>query len=102
MGDENMKICQFWRRGFVTKSQKYKERGNCPFSLDIIFKQNLENCIVIFYKYLAFVRIILDFINDTHRENCVLLCLLCFAVFFLTFFLCLHNQSISVHSVFTY
>ena len=49
MGDENMKICQFWRRGFVTKSQKYKERGNCPFSLDIIFKQNLENCI---YSYL--------------------------------------------------
>ena len=44
--------------------------------------------------------------NDTHRENCVLLnsvqeFIEIEAWLLLIFFLCLHNQLISIHSTFT-
>ena len=45
--------------------------------------------------------------NDTRRQNCVLLNIVqefheIEAWLFLTFFLCLHNQLISTHSIFIY
>ena len=50
---------------------------------------------------------IYKFFNDTHRENCILLNLVqefieIKAWLFLTFFLCLHNQLISIHSIAAY
>ena len=46
-------------------------------------------------------------ISDTHRENCALLNSLqgfieIEAWLLLSFFLCLHNHLISIHSIFTY
>ena len=52
--DNNVKICQFWGKEFMSLSQKYEERvqSKSHFSHDNILKQ-LHRCLNIFDKHLS-------------------------------------------------